>query len=628
MAEQTIGVRLLGDASSLGKAIDQANRKLGGLGGALQKAAKVGAVALAGGVVAAGAAILKFGNDFDQAFNAIEAGTGASGDALADLEQSFKDILRSGPDSMDRVAQATADLNTELGLTGDELEDAAEAALDASRAFDVDLGSTIKGVSDSLGLFEKDATDFRKQLDFIARVSQDTGVPIDSLSTTLQTFGPVLKNAGFSIEETTLLFGNLQGAGIDITRVMPALNANFRRLATEGVTDLKGALDDQIQSIANAETTTEALSIATAAFGAEGAQRMTTAIRNGMLPSTQDLVDTMMNAQGTVEQLGESSLTMGDKWSQIQNSLAVGLEPVITRVFTGLHDLINEKVLPAVDELSVWFEEHEEEIVAAMQAVGAAAQEAFGYFMAGLEIVWPPLKRFGEFLMDNKVAMVAALTAVGVAMVVAFGPVSAAVVAIVGIITLLGLVSEHWEEIKATVRDAIDAVVEKIDNLDGRLAILLSIIGGPIGVIVAAIKFRDELQMLGEKAVEIGTMIVDAFKAMAQPIQDAIDKVETLINKVKSIPTPDLPSLPSLPSFSLPGFDSGGVVPGPVGRPTLAVVHGGETILPTHRGGASGGTQIVIQVTQPLGTPQQIADAVAGHIRQLEKRGTITRITR
>jgi hypothetical protein len=31
------------------------------------------------------------------------------------------------------------------------------------------------------------------------------------------------------------------------------------------------------------------------------------------------------------------------------------------------------------------------------------------------------------------------------------------------------------------------------------------------------------------------------------------------------------------------GFDTGGTVPGPIGKPRLAVVHGGETVLPTHR---------------------------------------------
>ena len=36
-------------------------------------------------------------------------------------------------------------------------------------------------------------------------------------------------------------------------------------------------------------------------------------------------------------------------------------------------------------------------------------------------------------------------------------------------------------------------------------------------------------------------------------------------------------------SSNLPGFASGGVVPGPLGAPQLAVVHGGETIIPAGR---------------------------------------------
>jgi hypothetical protein len=36
------------------------------------------------------------------------------------------------------------------------------------------------------------------------------------------------------------------------------------------------------------------------------------------------------------------------------------------------------------------------------------------------------------------------------------------------------------------------------------------------------------------------------------------------------------------------GFNTGGIVPGPIGKPQLAMVHGGETILPTHKPGFEG----------------------------------------
>lgn len=38
------------------------------------------------------------------------------------------------------------------------------------------------------------------------------------------------------------------------------------------------------------------------------------------------------------------------------------------------------------------------------------------------------------------------------------------------------------------------------------------------------------------------------------------------------------------------GFDTGGVVPGPRGAPRVILAHGGETVLPTHKGPVNAGT--------------------------------------
>lgn len=46
---------------------------------------------------------------------------------------------------------------------------------------------------------------------------------------------------------------------------------------------------------------------------------------------------------------------------------------------------------------------------------------------------------------------------------------------------------------------------------------------------------------------------------------------------------PDVPRIPKVPAFA-----AGGIVPGPVGRPQLAVVHGGEEIIPPNRTQNSG----------------------------------------
>jgi TP901 family phage tail tape measure protein len=49
-----------------------------------------------------------------------------------------------------------------------------------------------------------------------------------------------------------------------------------------------------------------------------------------------------------------------------------------------------------------------------------------------------------------------------------------------------------------------------------------------------------------------------------------------------------------------PEFDKGGIVPGPIGSPQLVLAHGGETILPTHKGGGFGAAGGVLTVEVPV----------------------------
>ena len=61
--------------------------------------------------------------------------------------------------------------------------------------------------------------------------------------------------------------------------------------------------------------------------------------------------------------------------------------------------------------------------------------------------------------------------------------------------------------------------------------------------------------------------------------------------------------------IDVPGFDDGGVVPGRIGSPSLALVHGGETILPTHKDPNAGSDVYNISV-EVTGSSYSEADGV------------------
>ena len=103
---------------SLGKAIEQAQKKISGLNvKALAVGAAVGGIAVATGkaVIEAGKYMKDLGASFDDAADAIRIGTGATGDALDGLLDDFDAVYKSVPTTMEDASKAIADYNTRLG---------------------------------------------------------------------------------------------------------------------------------------------------------------------------------------------------------------------------------------------------------------------------------------------------------------------------------------------------------------------------------------------------------------------------------------------------------------------------------------------------------------------------------
>lgn len=88
-------------------------------------------------------------------------------------------------------------------------------------------------------------------------------------------------------------------------------------------------------------------------------------------------------------------------------------------------------------------------------------------------------------------------------------------------------------------------------------------------------------------AEEGGQASIDALIQILQDagvLKETIDRVIESMKRLNS--TPVKGNLFAAPQPTRPGqtrFDKGGVVPGPRGAPVTAIVHGGETILPTHK---------------------------------------------
>lgn len=190
---------------SLEKAIKGASKYVDGLGKKLKTgaiAAAIAAIPVATGkaVVEAGKYMKDLGASFDDAADAIRIGTGATGDALDGLLDDFDAVYKSVPTTMEDASKAIADYNTRLGLTGPQLQEISEQAIQVSDMLGDDLGSVIEESSQAFQQWNIDADDMGGAMDYIFKVSQSTGMGFTDLMADMQKFGPQLQEMGYSFE--------------------------------------------------------------------------------------------------------------------------------------------------------------------------------------------------------------------------------------------------------------------------------------------------------------------------------------------------------------------------------------------------------------------------------------------
>jgi phage-related minor tail protein len=137
-------INILGDAKGATEAADATETRFAGLGTKLGKIGATVGAGLAAGGIAAIVGLEKLGSTFDDAMDSIAVKTGATGEELDGLGDSFKSVFTSVPVSADEAAQAIGTVSQQLGLTGKPLEEVSTQLLNLSRITDTDLGTNLK----------------------------------------------------------------------------------------------------------------------------------------------------------------------------------------------------------------------------------------------------------------------------------------------------------------------------------------------------------------------------------------------------------------------------------------------------------------------------------------------------
>ena len=274
-----------------------------------------------GPLTAIGAAAVSSWKSVDEGLDTIAQKTGASGEAMEEMEGILKDITTSIPTDFATAGAAIGDVSTMFGVTGKELEELSGQFLKFSQVNGTNVSSSIKSVQGAMAAFGMDASDASDALDILTKAGQDTGVPMDQLASALLSNGTALQEMGFGFNTATGFLANLQKSGVDSSSVMTGLKKALQNATKEGK-PLGEALGEIQDKMMGASSDTEAAQAAMELFGNKAGPAIAAAVRDGRL-SFDELTNSVTDWGDTVSGTFEETKDPMDDFTTTLNDLKI-----------------------------------------------------------------------------------------------------------------------------------------------------------------------------------------------------------------------------------------------------------------------------------------------------------------
>lgn len=613
--------------------------KLGQLKGPLM--ALGGTLLAAVGVKKIATALLDVGAEFDEMRDNIIIGTGASGEALEGLVDVAEAIATTIPVSFADAGDFVQNLNTRMGLVGDELEAVGTrvAALGELTGSAIDLDS-LTGALNQFGISGEDAAEV---MDYLWGVSQNTGIGFDDLTKIIEANAPALQALGFSFEEAANMAGLLDRAGLDANGTMGKLSKALVELAQPGESaeDAFHRVVGQIGDYIEAGDEAAALDLATQIFGTRGAAQFVAAVESGAL-SLEELEDAALGAGDGIIGTYEATMDWPEQWELLKNKAKEALEP--------LGGALMEGATAAMEALSEAFDEIDPAVFEELGGIiGDVLTVAVEGLSTAIQFLVEHKEQIGEFFsfwgeaISNVIEWITTI----VATVSDFAEAVA-----VKLEELKANISTAWENIKTKVSETVESIKTKVtttwDNIKSKVSEVVENVKTKVSSTFETLKSK-----VSSTWENIKTSITEPINRAKEAVKNAIDKIKGFFNFSVSwphIPVPHFGISPSgwsvgdllkgvIPHLSVTWAATGGIIQGPTLYGVGVGERGPELVWPSYSpylerfagaladamGGSGGGNTYIIDGSVVAADAQLAAalDVVAQRVSTRQRMGSV-----
>nr|DAO17672.1 MAG TPA: minor tail protein [Caudoviricetes sp.] len=490
--------------ANAGKAVQEAGGKISNAGASLTKN-------VTAPILAVGAAATASFETIDKGMDIIVEKTGATGDSLEEMQNIAKSVYGQMPSSIEDVGSAVGEVNTRFMYTGDLLEETAIQFLKFAKINKLDVSSSIDSVQKAMDAWSIGADGLTNILDVLNWEGQRTGVSMETLTSGLVNNAPLFKELNMSVDQAADLLATFEVSGFDSSTMLNGLSKAMKNGANDGLS-LQESLDKVQEQMLNASTDAEGLSIAYELFGKSG-DKVYQAVKDGII-DFNDLAYSVEGADGvlnnvatTFENTQDSSDKMAQKMHQVQTA------------FAEVGEKLEESILPIAEKLA-------DAIVAILDAwnkLDPGVQAIILTFIGLLAALGPVLSIIGT--------IVTITGTLGVSFAALAGPIGIAVVAISLLVGVITWIVTHFDELKATAMNVLNAVGDFFKDAWQKITGLFGSIGS---------WFSDKFNGIKDAASNVWSGITSIFS-------NAIDFIKGLFNF--EFKWPHIP----LPHFSFSG---------------------------------------------------------------------------
>lgn len=324
---------------------EQVGQQLQDVGGKMQDVGKGLTTHVTAPIMAVGTAATVAFNEVDAGLKIITQKTGASGQALQEMQDIARELAKTMPVSFEEAGTAVGEVNTRFGVTGEELQNLSTKFLEFAKVNNTDVNTSIDQVQKALAAFGLDASQTPALLDAMTLAGQQTGVSMETLQSGLIQNGAALQEMGLGVNESVNFMAQLEKSGVNSETAMQGLRKALKNAAKDGK-PLDQALAELQTTIQNGSGSMDGLTASYDLFGKSGDQ-IYNAVKNGSL-DFQTLATSAQNASGVLDTTFTNTLTPADQWQMTMNKAKdTGYE---------LGTNLMEFLLPVLDKLSAGIE--------------------------------------------------------------------------------------------------------------------------------------------------------------------------------------------------------------------------------------------------------------------------------